>query len=637
MKSVILRRFNVSLRFSFQKKMENQKSDFSMDNTRAVVFIALACFLVYANSLSGDFVFDDTMQIVNNASLDSWGNIVKAFTTDVWAFQRDSGAGNIPPPYYRPLFTIYLTVGYHLFGLWQQGWHLLNLAIHTGAAILAYRLFLLLTGGSVRTSLVAGLFFALIPVHVESVSWISGVPDALAALFYMPAAIFYIRRRRGGDKKFLIYALLFYFGSLLCKETPIVLPAVLLVWELTLNRRENPSATVFSALKQILPFAIPAIAYFFIRIAVLGQINWKHPLAAQTPVEQIYLTIPLTIVFYLKNIIFPYNLSLIYPVYFVKGLADLNLWISLLITAATVALLYFFRQKITPLMWFSLALFFLPLLPVLNLQVFHYEYLVQDRYLYLPSIGFVLFVAAVIEKLWISEKKIYRQAALAATVLLCVFYAAGTILQNRVWRSATDLWTRAVASRNDSRASYYNLGLAQLENKNFAEAAQNFNESLKYPSIDRQEYLIYNNLGAAKKGLGLRDEARKDFLKALEINPKSVEAIGNLGTLAYDQGNYTEAEAQFNKALQIKPADVSINYNLARTLAKLGRHKEAVSIYGKILPAESRDAELMYFAAVSYAADGQKEKAANLLVNAGKLAKDESLKKQIADEMRKIK
>lgn len=617
--------------------MENPPTEAVLDNKRAVFLITLACLLVYANSLGGDFVFDDAMQIVGNNSLHSWRNLLDAFTTDVWAFQRATGAKNVPPPYYRPFFTIYLTVGYQLFGLWQQGWHLLNLAIHTGASVLVYRLFLRLTGGNARLALVGGLFFALIPVHVESVSWISGVPDALAALFYIPSIIFYVRWREGNDRKHLIYALLMYFGALLCKETPIVLPAILLVWELTLNRRENLSINLFPAFRQVLPFIIPAVIYLVMRVAVLGQLNWKHPLNAQFSTGQIYGTIPLTIVYYLKNILFPYSLSLIYPVNFVKNFSDLSFWIPLLILGAITAAAYFFRRQITALMWFAVALFVFPLLPVMNLQVFHFEYLVQDRYLYLPSVGFVLIIAVLLEKLWSSEKKIYSQTALAAAILLGIFYAAGTIWQNRVWRSETDLWTRAIENKNERWASHYNLGLARLENKKYEEAIENFNSSLKFASFDRQEDLIYNNRGAAQKGLGRINEARTDFLKALEINPRSFEAMGNLGTLFYEQGNYAEAEAQFNKALQINPLDVALNYNLARTKAKLGQHKEALKIYEKILPAADRDAELMYYAAISYAADGQKEKAAALLNDAARTARDETLKKQIADEMQKLK
>ncbi len=617
--------------------MENISSGSLFDNKRSYVFLVLACLAVYANSLSGDFVFDDTAQIVGNTYIHSWQNLIHAFTTDVWAFERGTDSTTIPPPYYRPIFTIYLTIGYQLFGLWQQGWHLLNLAIHMGATVLVYKLFLKLSGENTRLSFVAALLFALIPVHVESISWISGIPDPLAALFYIPAFIFYIDWRKKGERKFLVYSVVFFFLSLLCKETPIVLPLIILIWELTLNRKTDSTATFFESFKRLLIFAIPAIVYFIMRIAVLGKVTWKHPFIAQTPTEYIYATIPYVITLYLKHIIFPFNLSLIYSTRFVEGFGDPIFWIPLLILLGLGALIWFFRKKITPLMWLAMGMFIVPLLPVLNLQVFHYEYIVQDRYLYLPSIGFVLFVACLLEKLWSSEKKSFQQFAPVIAVIFCLAYAAGTFLHNRVWHSSVNLWTRAIETKPESWGTHYNLAVAEIENKNYQPALDELNKSLLYDPAMRKDDQIYNNRGLALQNLGRTGEAKRDYIKAVEINPKSLDAVVNLGALYFTEGNYTAAELQFRKALELKPANAAANYNFAKTSAKLGRHREAITAYEKLLPVEKQDADLMYNAAISYAAIGQKETAAALLNNASRFAVDATLKKQIADEMQKLK
>lgn len=617
--------------------MENRVADSLLDDKKAYFFLALACLLIYANSLSGDFVFDDTTQIVGNPAIHSWQNIVSALTTDVWAFQRGANSANITLPYYRPLFTVYLTIGYQLFGLWQQGWHLLNLAIHIGATVLTYRLFLRLTSDNLLLSFTAALLFALIPIHVESISWISGIPDPLAALFYIPAIIFYLRWRENADKKYLVFSVAGFFLALLCKETPIVLPAILLIWELTLNRKKESSVNLLGAIKQILIFAVPIIVYLILRVSVLGNVGWRHPFIGQTPAEFIYATIPYAVVLYLRHIIFPFNLSLIYATRFVDGFGDLLLWIPLLILGAIAVALYLLRSRISPLMWLALGLFIIPLLPVLNLQVFHYEYTVQDRYLYLPSIGFVLFIACLLEKLWTAEKKAPQQTATAIAVILCLAYAAGTILQNRVWNSPVSLWSRAAEVKPNSWMVHYNLGLAHYQNKNYEAAVSELNEALNYQSFDRQDNLIYNNRGLAEQGLDRKDAAQQDFNKALEFDPKYTEANVNLGALLFDMGNYTEAEKQFEKALQLKPNDAAANYNLARTLAKLGRHREALVTYENLLRSEKQNAELVYYAALSYEANGQKDQAINLLNNAGRLAADEALHKQITDELQKLK
>src|SRR5256885_6934540 len=119
-----------------------------LTESRALFLIIAGVVVVYANSLGRAFVFDDTKQIVANPQLHSWANILHAFTSDVWNFQRATFTKDIPPPYYRPLFTAYLTVGYHLFGLWEPGWHLMNLAVHTGATVAVYFLLRRLSNGN---------------------------------------------------------------------------------------------------------------------------------------------------------------------------------------------------------------------------------------------------------------------------------------------------------------------------------------------------------------------------------------------------------------------------------------------------------------------------------------------------------
>src|SRR5438874_10732158 len=109
-----------------------------LDQSRALFLIVAATVLAYANSLGGAFVFDDTKQIAGNPALRSWSNIARAFTSDVWSFQRGTLTKDIPPPYYRPLFTAYLTLNYQIFGLWEPGWHLMNLLVHTGATVAVY-------------------------------------------------------------------------------------------------------------------------------------------------------------------------------------------------------------------------------------------------------------------------------------------------------------------------------------------------------------------------------------------------------------------------------------------------------------------------------------------------------------------
>jgi hypothetical protein len=248
-----------------------------LTESRALFLIIAATILVYANSLNGDFVFDDTKQIVGNPELHSWANIFRAFTSDVWNFQRGTLTADIPPPYYRPLFTAYLTLNYQLFGLWEPGWHLMNLLVHTLATVGVYFLIKRLSRNEL-IAVIAALLFGVHPAHVESVSWISGIPDPLSALFYIPSLIWYVRYREEGQQKFLILSVVAYGLAALCKETPLMLPAVLIVWELVQTRDKTSSSLRLKELvPRLVPYAVVGAAYLVLRFSVLGEASIHGP------------------------------------------------------------------------------------------------------------------------------------------------------------------------------------------------------------------------------------------------------------------------------------------------------------------------------------------------------------------------
>src|SRR2546430_9563215 len=279
-----------------------------LDQSRSLFLIVAATVLAYANSLSGAFVFDDTKQIVGNPALRSWSNILRAFTSDVWSFQRGTLTKDIPPPYYRPLFTAYLTLNYKLFGLWEPGWHLMNLLVHVAATVAVYLLLKRLSGNRLVAAL-AALLFGVHTAHVESISWISGIPDPLAALFYVPSLLWYVRYREEGQGKWLAASVIAFGLAILCKETPLALPLVLCVWELTRpTTRSSLALRLKDIVLQMIPYAVVAAAYLALRFSVLGRISWKHPFMARVPDSAIWMTVPYVFVNYLKHLVAPFRL-----------------------------------------------------------------------------------------------------------------------------------------------------------------------------------------------------------------------------------------------------------------------------------------------------------------------------------------
>lgn len=577
-----------------------------LNQSRALFLIIATTVLAYANSLSGAFVFDDTKQIAGNPALRSWSNVLRAFTSDVWSFQRGTLTKDIPPPYYRPLFTAYLTLNYKLFGLWEPGWHLMNLLVHTGATVAVFFLIKRLSGDRLIATL-AALVFGLHPAHVESVSWISGIPDPLAALFYVPGLIWYVRYRTEGDKKFLIASVIAYGLSALCKETPLALPLVFIAWELTRTRaRQTFAAWGREIILSLIPYGVMAGAYLALRFAVLGRISWKHPFMAQVPDSAIWMTVPYVFVSYLRHLVAPFYLSLIYGTSFVTTAGDPRFLLPVALIAALAILLWTYRKNLTAPAWTALALIVAPLLPVLNLKVFHYEYLIQDRYLYLPSLGFCYLIAILVVQL----SRRHKQLATAVAALIIVAFGAGTLAQNRVWHDAVALWRRAIYYSPNSWSTHYNLGLAYLNLKQNQAAVDELVEARR---LNPREPMVLNNLalahGAASDTLG----AIAILKEALKLDPTLIEAHNNLGAFLYERKQFNDAQLEFLEVLKRDPSSVSARFNLARTLAALGEHEPAIREFQALLAADPGDVAARYELADSYAAmDRQPEAIAEL-------------------------
>jgi tetratricopeptide (TPR) repeat protein len=587
-------------------------SDSILTESRALFLTVAATVLVYANSLSGAFVFDDTKQILGNTSLQSWSNVFRAFTTDVWAFQRATPTKDIPPPYYRPLFTIYLTINYHLFGFWEPGWHLTNLLVHTVATVFVYYLLRRLSGDIVIAALTA-LLFGLHPAHVESVSWISGIPDPLAALFYVPSLIWYVRYRQEGGSKWLIASVVAYGLAAFCKETPLSLLLVFVVWELTQNRGKRKLGGVLrETIRLLSPYGAVAAFYLILRFSVLGRLSWKHPFMARVPGHAIWMTVPYVIVNYLRHLIAPFRLSLIYGTSFIMSAADPRFLIPAVILLLIALILWIYRKKVDALLWVALALTIVPLLPVLNLRVFHYEYIIQDRYLYLPSIGCCSLVVLLIRRLTRGNQKL---TLFIAGVIIAAF-GVSTILQNRVWHDSVALWQRAIIYAPNSWSTHYNLGLAYLNTKQNELALAQLSEAKR---LNPSEATVYNNLALAQAALGDLNGAITNSKEALVLDPSTIEAHNNLGAFLYQQGEFAAAKNEFAVVVARDPQSASARFNLGRTFASMHDYPQAIREFETLLALMPEDLEARYELSLSYAATSQKEKAMDQFNRASRL------------------
>lgn len=577
---------------------------------KALTYILGATVLVYANAIGGEFVFDDTKQILSNDQLKSWGNVLHAFVSNVWSFQANLPTNDLPPLYYRPLFTVYLTVCYQLFGLWPQGWHLMSIAVHALATACVFFLLRRLAKNQF-VAITGTVIFGLHPAHTESVAWISAIPDPMLVCFFAPALLCYDKFRCGEGRNYLYLSLGAFLLALLCKETALILPVIIAIWELFF-RLGALKERAKSAVLVLVPYGLISIGYLAARVAVLGELgSRKHPAMLDTPDRLIWMSVPFSLVSYVKHLLWPFHLSIVYGTSFVKGASDVNFWLPVLILVVLVSALVGLRQRLPHEARLALVLIFAPLVPVLNLRVFHQEYMVQDRYLYLSVVGLGWLCGLVLLRL----RQRPRLPLLALVLLACVL-GGETAWQNRVWASHVALWTRALDYAPSFWSIHYNLGMGYLEKRRPAEA---YDEFVRAAEIDKRPN-IYNEMALAQLDLGDKEGAQRSLRQAIALDPTLVEAKTNMGVLLYDQGHYRDAAKQFAEVVVLDPRVREAHFNLARAAGRLGDHQLAAREYELVVAKNPDDAEARAGLAESYEALGRHDEAIaqSRLARAGK-------------------
>lgn len=572
---------------------------------RIIFLIVAACLLFYSNALGREFVFDDIQQILQNPRLRSWNNIYLGFTSDVWEFGALIATNTPPPTYYRPLFTAYLTVGYQIFGLWAPGWHVASILMHASVSVMLFYFLRRLSGNQVAAG-AAALIFAIHPAHVESVAWISGITDPLLALFFIPALTLYMRYREEGRRRWLLLSLLLYACALLSKEPAIVLPALLGVWEL-IRRKESWKSFFVSTFWRLLPFAAVTAAYLGARFAALGKTAMGKPDESFVYPTWVYIaTIPRVIWEYLSHQLMPVSPSFMYDVRFAQNIYDLGVVLPTAMLLLFAGFLFVKRKQLSPAVWLSLALIILPLLPVLNLRAMNPEFLVHDRYFYLPSVGLCYLAALAI----IAAAGRLRPGLGASLVaVLIITLGLSTVAYNRVWMDSRLLWSRAIEHVPESYSANFNLGMAHLDHSDPERARESFQKALKLTKSSRNLSQVYNNLTIIHMKLGEIDAAFEAVNQSIKYDPKHMEAYNNLGLIYGERGDYQAAIQQFRKGLEIVPASAMLHVNLARAFMDMGDPSSAIEHYQAALAYQSDDMLLRYQLAKSYAAAGDKEKA----------------------------
>jgi hypothetical protein len=542
----------------------------------------LLTVIAYSNALHGKFVYDDAAQIADNPYIQQDQHFWKAMTSDVWAFKGNPGEAK--SNYWRPAFVGWLILNYKLFGADTTGWHILSILAHLLVTLLAYRVLLGLGLRPMVCAIVTWMF-ATHPIHVQSVTWISGVTDVLVTGFLFGSFLCYLALRKRSLWFYWAGAILLYFAALFSKEIAVTFPALIFFSELILNQSASPKVAVKPAFQRSLPFLAAAAIFLLLHYQVLHGFQMTVPTGPSF--SEMLLTIPSVMLFYIRQTLFPFSLSPFHglrPVT-VNQLGLMNFVLPLIILTALGYLIYKLARRRVEVQ-LGLIWFLLPLAPALNTRIFLAETQVQDRYLYLPLFGALIMIAAglvtLAERVLPTRAPAFQPAASVVGLLISIGFAVLTRMYNPVWND--DLTLFEYAARFDPSSSSANSQLANEYQRagRLPEAKQALARALEIrPDLTSGRILV----GIIANREQRYDDAIASLKQVLAVYPDYDVALDQLGLAYQQQGKFDEAIALFDQGRQrmvYKREAYTINIAVLEAMA--GRNTEALAELESLIP-----------------------------------------------------
>ena len=504
-----------------------------------------------------DFIcFDDKPYVTENHHVQA-GLTIKGFT---WAFTTFHASN------WHPLTWLSHMLDCELYGLNPMGHHWTSLQIHIANTLLLFFVLQYMTGALWRSAFVAA-FFALHPLHVESVAWVAERKDVLSAFFGMLALLAYCRYAKQPSLAKYLLIILFLSMGLMAKPMLVTLPFLLLLldfWPLGRFRSETVSRLVLEKIPLLVPIVISSCLTFMA----------QQSSGAVKPLESFSLKVRIANAFvsyasYAVKAIWPHNLTVFYPH---PGNA-LPLWqvFGAILLVGGASFLAIRSLKKYPYIAVGLFWYLGMLVPVIGLVQVGPQAM-ADRYTYIPMTGLFIVITWGFSDL--STKWHYRKIVLALfAVIILSALTTRTFLQLGYWRNSITLFEHAVNVTDNNCLAHNNLGAALLEKGKFDKAVLHIKESLRIePGCKAALY----NLGTALSDQGKLDEAVLHYNDVLKINPKDAVVHNNLADVLSAQGKLDEAVLHYNEALKIDPDYAGAHGGFGSLLIKQNKFKEAM-------------------------------------------------------------
>ena len=483
----------------------------------------------------------------------------------LWRIWFDLGATQ----QYYPLTHSAFWFQYRIWGDDRLGYHLVNIVLH---ALAAFLVALVLRRLAIPGAALAAVIFALHPVHVESVAWMTELKNTLSGVLYLGAALAYLKFDDSRQKRWYAPALFLFILALLTKTVTATLPAALLVifwWQrgkIDWRRDVVPLAPWFAL------GAFGGLVTAWVERTLVGAQGAEYQLGL---IERLLLA-GRVVWFYLGKLFWPSDLIFMYP----RWQVSRSIWWQYLFPSALAALLGTLwavrnrsRAPLAALLLFVGTLF--PVLGFFDVYPFRYSF-VADHFQYLASIAVIALFAAGVT-LAVRRWTVRAVPAQIAVFALCAgLLALPTWSQSRQYADAEVLYRTTLSRNPHCWMAWNNLGNVLQAQGRLQEAVDNYREAVKL----KPDYAeAYNNLGDALHGLRRLDEAEAAYREAIRLMPSLAGAYYNLGNALQESGRFEAAVAQYQEALRLEPDMPEAQGNMGAALEKLGRIEEALEHY----------------------------------------------------------
>ncbi len=501
----------------------------------AIILIATA--FSYSNIFGHDFqsIWGDDLYLLNDRiqefSLKNSGSYF-------WSFH----AGN-----YHPLTSLSFAINYKIFGLNPTAFHIQNLIIHLVNIILVFILINKLTH-KLEIAVIIALFFGIHPMHVESVTWISGRKDLIYSLFFLISLIYYQKYISGElRRKYYYISLLMFLLSLLAKSMAVTLPLVLLLMDFYVNRKFTKKAFI-----EKIPFF--ALSIIFGIIAFKGLYSGEPILIAeQYSLSDRFFLISYGLLSYIVMLFYPikqFGQSAIHYYPDTNSVFPVEYYIAPVILLVVIVLVLIFKRYRKELLFGFL--FFLITISIVTQIIPTGEAIISERYTYIPYLGLFFIIAFIYNQLAnkIKYKQIFKPILIIILVAMSIGFAMKTWNRNKVWKDSITLFGNAAKRFPDKGEPLYKKGLARYKINDVRGAVLDFKMAI---AKDQQLPEVYFARGLGRYDLTLYKAAIADLNNAIYLDPLHSKAYYYRGINKHKLEMNDEAIADINKAIELNP------------------------------------------------------------------------------------